>query len=1741
MQLKDLGAAVSFLTQIATLNKTIVKSEAERLVIEGALTKNAAAMAGSLAAAAPYVAALAVAGLAIAGIVAGIKAYRDAHPTLEMLQKDADAAKQEFDEMQSKVDETQKRIDELDKLKESGNLSSTEQAELDNLTSQNEQYERQLELLKQIAKYKQDTADKKANDDAVSALNRFLSSDDRQLARQDPDRAPGMTRVMLESHKNGLGGLLNAIDDYTAASEKLETANKALSDAKLDKADEKTLDGLRDGIADAEKDLNKQREILATFQDFLVNLRGDLTDEGSIATVDSWLDTIATTLGTRDSDKTFESFQSEIDHFTIQQKRAFEKLCSEADLTADKVTEVASKFPEFASWMSDNGWTPEDVATYINRMGNGATEAAESVATDALSAAKSVLEKAKTDMSDMSTAMSESLSSTGMSQDSINKITALYGSLEGFDSGKLFQKTTSGVHINTKELAALNDEYVRLQKLDMDSNLERLKKQYGDLGKEIDLMRKNLADEADLESYIAEYDALASKIESAEQLRAEYTALTSAYNQFIAAQSAGDRRDPFQNAANGFDSVKKLIEQGWTTDPEVENFLNLMYGKGNRSGDNVSDFNRLYENIAGTDFSIVDFFTKDSNGNITTDGLFNFLDAVKQLDSSLVQVDEDGKYAFDFSGDNLQRVSELTGLSVDAIQLLEYAMQDANFDVWFDSLLTDIDYVERKAPEAAEQLKQLGLISEDFKFDFNTTNIDSLTEQLDVAKGALEGLKDSDGKIDLSAPGAKEALLVVNKLTAKIADLNFQKIEIPASIQDTDFGKNVVALQNDIKSLNRVNAQINATVEVGGDPGELEEERDALLGSISDNPLTSELKLDTKDADSVLRSWQSQKPTIQAQVQVGASEMPSDNTQSGKIFYTADTSSISDADAKDIHGTAYYSAQLDTSGIPKTITGGYVVYKRVNQNYVPFVDGTAHANGTARGAKGVAFRGGDWGTKDSGTALGGELGAELLVRDGKWHLIGEDSAEFFQYRRGDIIFNADQTREIFEKGKITHGKKRGNALADGTAFDGGSGGQRRTTLATINASITTNSTSSSAKGAVKSNSNKEKFDWIEIAIDRIERKIKTLTKAAESAFLKIGKRLDASKDAISQTTYEISKQEAAYKRYMAEANSIRVHSNATQDARLKKAVQTGAINISLYTKEQAELINQYKEWYDKALECKEAVDDLHESLADLYKDMFDNVKSDYESQLDEISHEVAMMEKRYETHTLKGRLENADHYNDLLKQQNKNVELLNKELSSLNEQFEYAMASGEIDERSEAWYEMKSAIADVEEELADATNQAIEYENKIREIEWSYFDLIQQRIDRLTDESDFLIELMSNKELFLDDGQLSGTGMATLGLRAANYDTYMAKADEYFKEIKNIDSEIAKDPFNQTLISRRQELIDLQQDSILAAEREKDAMISLAEEGFNSQLDAMRELIDAYNESLDSAKDLYDYQKKITDKTSNIASIQKQLAAYSNDSSEENRARMQKLQKKLSEAQEELQQTEYEQYIEDQKKLLEDLYSEYEDILNGRLDSIESLFGDLIMMVNDNATGIRDSIGNGSEAVGYAVSDSLANIFNDIDAVRVYGSGNSNVNKYVSSVGAGVQESVRSYATGGLVDYTGYAHVDGTYNKPELMLNASDTKNFLALRDSLRSIPYLSALSGKSLASGYFGASPGVSSGTVIGSIEIPISIERVLDYNDMVSQLQKDKKVEKMLEALTINKLAGGSKLAENRFSFKS
>lgn len=302
---------------------------------------------------------------------------------------------------------------------------------------------------------------------------------------------------------------------------------------------------------------------------------------------------------------------------------------------------------------------------------------------------------------------------------------------------------------------------------------------------------------------------------------------------------------------------------------------------------------------------------------------------------------------------------------------------------------------------------------------------------------------------------------------------------------------------------------------------------------------------------------------------------------------------------------------LNSLPTSKTIT---ITTNRVNNNVKgngggAKASGSAHVGGSAfaGGAVGRAFKSGDWRVGGSGgVALGGELGQEIVVRDGHYFTIGDNSAEFFNYKPGDIIFNAEQTKQIFNSGKITSGSKRGKAYAGGTASSSGRAFEDKpvviyssTTgtsshkpsyndplnLGGNNNSNSNNNNNNNNKDGNKNNNKetkddfKEVFDWIEVAIDRIERLIERLSKTADNVYKTWAQRSKAITQSINQTRKEIDLQWQGYNRYIKEANKVTISKDKKTDAKYKKLVQNGKIDIETIKNEKlAEKIKEYQEW-----------------------------------------------------------------------------------------------------------------------------------------------------------------------------------------------------------------------------------------------------------------------------------------------------------------------------------------------------------------------------------------------------------------------------------------------------------------------------------------------------------------------------------------------------------------------------------
>lgn len=720
------------------------------------------------------------------------------------------------------------------------------------------------------------------------------------------------------------------------------------------------------------------------------------------------------------------------------------------------------------------------------------------------------------------------------------------------------------------------------------------------------------------------------------------------------------------------------------------------------------------------------------------------------------------------------------------------------------------------------------------------------------------------------------------------------------------------------------------------------------------------------------------------------------------------------------------------------------------------LNGTAHVDGTVRPSlweriktKGKAFLNGNWGLKKDETALIGEVAPELRVnsKTGNWELIGEHGAEFRKLNSSDIIFNHKQTEELFKNGYVTsnggRGRVIGGGLLHGTAHVEGTyqsgplkfyGGAtvlnnpkpvQQAVQATQQVQQAAKETEKAAEKAEEKTKKAKKeqenfFDWIEVKLDRLTRKIDDLEKTASSVFHTFDKRAKDYQEEFDKIQEKIDVATQGIKRYQEEANKIEL-----SDEYIKK-IQDGTIDLEKITDETVnENISKYKEWWDKSLDLQYSLTDLKEKLAEIQQSKFDLLATEFDLIIDKVQHTTDTLENQVGIIEARGQFAGRSYYEKLMENEEKKAAELEKKYQALIKAREEALASGTIEAGSQADLEMEGQIRDVELAWQDSAKAVADYRQEIYETEKAIFELMQDSVSLLSEETEFIRDLLQvgDDDLFVKDvGVLNDKGKAYAAMAATNYNILMEQAQKTKDMIAHVNAEIASDPNNKTLLENRNELIRQQRDIIKNANQEKRAIQDLMRESYNRMLDSLEKLISKREELLQTTKDLYDYEQNVTKLGKDINSTKKILLSIENDDSEESRSRRQQMQEQLKNQEEDLMSTEWDKYIEDQRSFMQFFYDETETVLNNRLLNIENLLCEILDYSNAHASEINKTITEATGAVGYDISSELKNIWSGSggDALSYYYKGWENAGNKTANTVDGIYEVLKKYVQDGI-------------------------------------------------------------------------------------------------------------------------
>lgn len=544
----------------------------------------------------------------------------------------------------------------------------------------------------------------------------------------------------------------------------------------------------------------------------------------------------------------------------------------------------------------------------------------------------------------------------------------------------------------------------------------------------------------------------------------------------------------------------------------------------------------------------------------------------------------------------------------DQIDNAKDELQDSNItvDLDFDISTSSKEELQKKSQEIQNELNNNASLS-----DSQRTSLQGVKDSVDnqVVTLTVQEKVEKDGDVD-------ELLAMDDQTLATTLDLDVNNADQLSTARDE--------LQY-IKD--NQDAQIDMTVKLD------ETQFNQLLGdgenaSIDVTANNEEAK---EKIDEAKNYAESQKPQMKIDgnndpaINKGTSATQMINNMTGIIKVNADTSGMASAINSELSKphTINISANVSThvSGGTGKSTGTMI---RV-----------AHADGTAYNVINYtpAHASGNVTLSHDETALVNEegVGAESIVRDGKWMII-PGGAHFENLKKGDLIFNKKQTSELINSGRVMSGNGHARAYASGTVsayYTGLNWDKNRTqvgnqsTSSPSNSTITDKNTISVKKNTDTVNDNTEKvkkstkvYDWVET---RIKHWSDQVQKIADKITDYIKKSLKTSllKQQIRKMNYEIGSNQKGAKTYMKKANSIaneytyynsdgeEIKTNVPK--KYQKLVQKGAYRIEDMDtstdegKALAEAIDQYKTYYDKAQDCKQAVVDLKKEQMELFE------------------------------------------------------------------------------------------------------------------------------------------------------------------------------------------------------------------------------------------------------------------------------------------------------------------------------------------------------------------------------------------------------------------------------------------------------------------------------------------------------------------------------------------------------------
>lgn len=851
-----------------------------------------------------------------------------------------------------------------------------------------------------------------------------------------------------------------------------------------------------------------------------------------------------------------------------------------------------------------------------------------------------------------------------------------------------------------------------------------------------------------------------------------------------------------------------------------------------------------------------------------SEALQNVIDAVNSLDkdqwNEANQIElGNGAYESEDQGirnveDALQGLSDQFGLTKEQATALLPALEAlgvVNIDPNVD--MTGLDELDQATQDGMASLRQM---QENGKIDL-TFDVDSSTDGLtvDELQSQIDELENAKVELDLDVNSSEY------KAIQSMIDQREMQMHVQIAVDKTGDIDKLLSL-NDEELAKKAELDVDVNTEDG--KAKIDELRSSLESLSGDTPAIS-VKIDETQFQALTKEQQGQGTvTFKPEHSEVDAYLAEEKKSEGKVKWSNETGLVDVYAATEhySHGTVHWGNDISavqtsftatgtvnwinsggpSGGLSKTVacSTGTFRAESTGSAYNVLNITPAHASGT------------DVAIKQDQQALVNEVGvnghAESIVRDGVWSLI-PGGAHIENLKKGDIIFSATQTEALLRHGAI---QGHARAYAQGTvnttgimnAYAGSlnGGGAFKGGAATVKPAGSGNSGNSGNSGlqhaiedntdAVSNNSDDTSdaadevsealqnaikklkdnaMDWIEVAMDRLDRTTSKYKDYAESDYSHYTKAQKYYNKAIASTDKEIEAAKKGAARYKAQAEKVAADSEVSKylTAALKKKVQDGTIDIESLSANQKAAVEAYKEYYDKYLDATKTYREKKVQRLDLAKSKVDNVYDSYDVIVGKREAAENYWNAKAENRVAHGKNQKVGsiYYNDLKKQvtyAKSQKNLMSSEEKKVRKRMAEYLKVNNHNVKDKAYQEMRKQLIEFQTSEIEMDTHIQELNQTIQDTrenikQWSVdrweragakqdaiinYKLVTDKTDRQIQETDYTerIKTANRKILALDNLRKE---------KAEYYDAHFSsmnneEAQKYLDELAQIDEQI---------------------------------------------------------------------------------------------------------------------------------------------------------------------------------------------------------------------------------------------------------------------------------------------------------------------------------------------------------------